>query len=586
MGVATKSLLFTPNTQAGWDPGFHSLDVYKWRLEQVPFYNTTRPYSELSYIIGSKIEQVIEVFHTQNIRPHWNAQFRYRLTNSPGFVKNLKSNHNNYLVTSWYQSVNKRYNNFFVILANHLQAGENGGLRSDTNYLDDPVYKDRYNIPTKIGGEPEFGRDFFSTSINTGNRYREFKALLRQQYDLGRKDSIVNDSSVIPLFYPRLRFEHTIQYNTYKYQFIDYYEPGTNSPDSSYYFDSYNLQIPFNDSFNFRDFWKELVNDFSIYTFPDANNLQQYFKVGAGLQNLTGYFLQGTSGQPNKSNFYNFFGHAEYRNRTRNLKWDIEAYGKLYFTGFNAGNYQVRGSLSRNFGRRLGNLALGFENVNRTPSFLFDSRSSFYLEPQSVDFGNENTSHFFGVINNPWLKLNLSAHYYLISNYTYFTEFYKPQQEEALFTFLRIGAQKVFRIGRYWNWYADLFLQQKTGNVQLNTPQVFTRQRIAFEGHFFKNLNVSTGLEMRYHTPYNADNYSPIHGQFFYDDSTRISNLPDISLFLHFRIRSFRIYSRLENLNTIDDQDGISFTNNNFAARNYPTPGLWFRIGIYWGFIN
>ena len=43
--------------------------------------------------------------------------------------------------------------------------------------------------------------------------------LMRQQYDLGQKDSIVvNDTTVVPLFYPRVRFEHTISYNTYKYR--------------------------------------------------------------------------------------------------------------------------------------------------------------------------------------------------------------------------------------------------------------------------------------------------------------------------------------------------------------------------------
>ena len=69
-------------------------------------------------------------------------------------------------------------------------------------HLKDPDLNDRFNIPTKLGGDPAFGSNFFSTDVGTGNRYSEFTVLLRQQYDFGKKDSIVTDSTVIPLFYP------------------------------------------------------------------------------------------------------------------------------------------------------------------------------------------------------------------------------------------------------------------------------------------------------------------------------------------------------------------------------------------------
>ena len=80
------------------------------------------------------------------------------------------------------------------------------------------------------------------------------------------------------------------------------------------------------DTFLLRDQWKELSNDFSIYQFPDAKNLHQFFKVGATLQNIS---LENSKGS---KKFFNVFGHAEYRNRTRNQKWAMQAVGKLYFT--------------------------------------------------------------------------------------------------------------------------------------------------------------------------------------------------------------------------------------------------------------
>jgi hypothetical protein len=585
-GTASRSLLFSPKFNAGWDAGFHSFDIYKWKLEKVRFFNTTRPYSELNYALGARSEQMIEVLHTQNIKPNWNFLFQYRMINSPGFFKNQKTNHNNYVFSSLFRSVNQRYSNYFVLLANKLQASENGGIMDTANFLDNPIYKDRFNIPTKIGGDSPYGTNFFNTTIGSGNKYTESTILMRQQYDLGKKDSLVTDSTVIPLFYPRLRFEHTISYSSYKFLFSDApYVSNTGYvyvPDSAYYQDQYGLTITPGDTVRYRELWKELVNDFSIIQFPDAKNLQQFIKLGAGIQNLSGELPSG------KKNFYNVFGHAEYRNKTRNLKWDIEANGKLYFTGLNAGDFQLYGSLQRYAGKKLGYLQLGFENANRSPSFIFDNRSTFNVSGGTQDFKKENNSHFFASILNPALKLKLAGHYYLLTNYTYFSEYYKQQQAEGLFNVLQVSLQKTIKLGKKWNWHADVYFQQVIGNAPVNVPTVFTRNRIAYEGKLgYKNLSIAFGAEVRYHTSYKADGYSPVLGQFYYHDSVSVSNnLPDIAGYVHFRIKGIKIYIRAENLNTARNLDGFGFTNNNLAAAGYPYPGLNIRFGIFWSFVN
>jgi len=582
LGNASKSILFSPNLQPGWDPGFHAFDIYKWKPEATRFFNTTRPYTELNYLLGSRTEQIIAVMHTQNVKPNWNASFQYRFLNSPGFFQNQNTNHNNILFSSWYEANSKRYNNYFFVLANHLQSVENGGIKNDTDYLKNTLsYKNRFEIPTVLGGDQAFTTNFFSTNIKTGNRYNEVTALMRQQYDLGKKDSLVTDSTVVRLFYPRLRFEHTIQYNTYEYRYFNFI--ASSIADSEYYHDNYGITINPGDTISLRDRWKSMVNDFSIYQFPDAKNLQQFVRLGATFQTLKGEFENGNS------SFYNLIFHAEYRNKTRNQKWDAEIFGNFYSAGFNSGDYNAHISLKRFVGKKnQGYAEIGFENVNRSPSFLFDTRSSFYLDTTATSFNKENSSHIFASLYQPALNIKLSGDYYLISNYSYFTDYYKPAQYGPLFNFLQISAQKIFKLSKHLTWYADVYLQQKTGAAPLHVPLIFTRNRLAFEGNFFRNLNLSTGLELKYHTPYKADNYSPVLGQFFYQDSITISNSPDISAFVHFRIRSFKAFVRVENLNTmqVTKGGGFGFTNNNLAAPGYPYPGLQFRLGIWWSFVN
>lgn len=593
-GNAAQPFLFTPRMKSGWDPGFHAFDIYKFTIDKARFYTTTRPYSELNYLLGTRSEQFIEVMHTQNIRPNWNAQFRYRLVNSPGLFRNQKSAHNSYALTNWVQSKDKRYNNYIAIIANKLQNTENGGMEN-SGYIDTASFAQRDRIPVKLGGDTRYSADFFNTNVATGNKYADFNALMRQQYDFGRKDSLVTDSTVIPLFFPRVRLEHTIRYSRYTYMFSD----AAASAAPEFYQQHYDINVG-NSAFFKRDDWTEMVNEFSIYTFPDAKNTQQFIKLGAGMQNLKGKFDTLAREHPldlisdrESDSYYNVYGQGEYRNRTKNQKWDMMAYGKFYFIGLNSGDYEASASIQSTLGKKIGSLMLGGQNVNRTPSFIMmDPISSFNLmRATSPSLNKENITHLYANIYQPVIKLGLSGHYYLITNYSYYTDFYKINQYSTLFNYFQVGANKVFETGRtkQWKWRAELYFQQVLGNAPVNVPSIYTRHRLGYEGKLgFPKLNIAMGFEAKYRSNYKGDNYSPLTGQFFYQDEYTVQyRLPSIAAYVNFRINSFKAFVRAENLNTIRSLDGSwGFTNNNFAAPDYAYPGLLIRLGIFWGFVN
>lgn len=578
LGNATNSMIFTPRLNSGLDPGFHAYDVYTYKDYETKFYNTTRPYSELIYQLGSRLEQVIGLSQTQNILPNWNAAFSYRLINSAGVYQNQNTNHNNYRFSSWYQSPNKRYQNFLILLGNKLESGENGGIGTEEDYL--ATVSQRGSIPTQLGLNTGGNRNFLSSDIRTGAKYTDATYLMRQQYDLiGDKDSIVTDSSVIPLFYARLRAEHTISYKTVKYRFSDM----DAYVDSIYYATKYNMigmGVP-NTTYIIQDLWTDLTNDFSLYQFPEAKNSQQFIKAGAAFQMLTSSFDTGIT----KSNYHNFMVHGEYRNKTRNQKWDVEAVGMLYINGLNAGDYNAHISLRREISKKIGSLTLGFSNANRTPSFIYDTLSSFYLGDKNRNFKKENNTEIYGIIDLPRLKARITGRYTLLSNFSYFTQLKQAEQYPTVFNILQLTAEKQFRIGGNWNWRTWLVLQQPTGDPPLNLPVFLTRNQIGYDGNLgFKNLLISFGFEFRYYTPFRADAYSPLQGQFYYQsDSTAKLDFPETAFYLHFRIKSFTAYLRAENLNTY--QKG-GFTKNNIISPNYPYPGLQIRIGVYWSFVN
>jgi hypothetical protein len=580
MGTASRSLLFEPYMKSGWDHGFHAFDNYNFTIAETRFYNTTRPFAELNYMLGAQAEQFIRLMHTQNIKPNWNVAIEYRLINAPGVFQNQTSNHNNYRFTSWYQGPKKRYQNFVVLVGNKLQSGENGGIKKDKDYLNDSVaYSERFSIPVELGPDQTAlgGRNPFNVNIPVGSFYTNATYLFRQQYDLGQKDSLVlNDTTTVPLFYPRLRLEHTISYSTYKYRFRD------NEADSVRYDSLYGIQLnALTDTFFLQDQWRVLTNDFSIYQFPDAKNAQQFARAGASLENITGILDSGRI----EKKYHNFFVHAEYRNRTRNQKWDIEANGKFYINGLNAGDYEAYISLKRIIGRQTA-LQVGFQNTNRTPSFVYDSLSTFYRKPRE-DFDKENITTIFGSLDIPKIKLNLSAQYYLMTNYLFFVGYQQPVQTNTLFNVLRVQLAKQFTIARNFHWRTWVVMQQRIGNGPLNLPFLTTRNQVGYDGSLsFKNLATSFGLEFRYFTSYKAPTWSPFAGQYTFQDTATVRlNAPDIAAYLHFRIKTFTAYVRAENLNTFDFARG-GWLRNNVPTRGYPYSGLQIKVGIWWAFVN
>lgn len=570
-GAAAFPLVFKPFAKPGWDPGFHAFDIYKFKLAETKFYRTTGPYSMLGYQIASGKEQMIQAVHTQSPRPNMNFGFEYRLINAPGFFVTQNTNHNNIRFSGIYGGKRKRYNGSVILISNAIKASENGGITSDA-FLKDPNRKERFSIPVNLGGALPFQPNPFQASVKTGNTYKERIFFLRQSFDIGKRDSVaVNDSTTEYLFYPKLRMQHTFTASTNIYQFKDALA------DSALYRDWYgiNFSKPV-DTIELFEIWRSFTNDFSLIQYPDTKNASQFILAGASLQNLRATLKNI------HYNFYNVMLHGEYRNRTRNKLWDVLLKGEYYLNGLNSGDYSAQAGLSRFFNKKFGDVNLHFSNVNRTPSFIFDNRSSFNLGNVN-DYKKENITSFGATATNPLFKMGFNN--YLLTNYAYFSDYYHSRQYNKPINILQVFASKKFRLTKNINYYADAAVQQTDKSSPIRVPFIFTRSRIAYEGKLYKNLNVSTGLELRYYTPYKANNYSPLLGQFSPQDSITISNTPDIAAFLHFRIKGFTAYLRGENLNTVSFTNGFGFLNNNFAAPHYPTPGLIIRLGIRWWFV-
>jgi hypothetical protein len=573
LGTATKSYIFNANTQPGWDAGFHAFDAYNFTLEQTAFYQTTRPYTEFGYLLGGKGEQMVEVKHTQNKTNQLNFAFDYRFSNAPGNVKNQNANTNNMRITAHFQSKRKRYESFFAMIFNTTASSENGGLVKPV-LLDSLSLNDPFELETRLGISGASFRNPFNTSIATGNTYNKNTFDWKQTYDFGQKDSIVKDTIVTHLFYPRLRLQNEVKIQTSSFSFSDA------NPNAYNYYQYFGVMYDTAYKVKFTDNWRILTNEFSIVSYPEKMNSNQFLQVGAGYSQMTASF-NGVDGWDN----YDIYGFGLYKNKTRSQLWDLEASGKLYLNGFHAGDFNAGASLFRVLTKKETFVRLSFQNINRTPSLNSIGVTQFPIVGlKSIQ--KENATILDGIIGNNNSGWNASASYQLISNFQYYATGFKPIVYNKVLNYIRGQIEHRVGLTKHINWYDQITLQILDPNAPVNIPLILTRQRLAFEGNFYKNLFLSTGLEVIYHTSYKADAYMPFTGQFYLQNSYTTQNRPTANAYLNFMIKRFKGYVRLENLNTLLPTSKIYGNSYNFTAQNYPTAGLWLRVGIWWNFIN
>ena len=572
LGNASKSYLFNPLQRGGWDAGFRAYEAYNYTLAQTSFYQSTKPYTELGYLLGGKGEQLMEILHTQNKSKQFNYSFAYRFSNAPGNLKNQHANLNNMRIAANYQSKRKQYASYWVMLFNKSASSENGGLVNSA-LIDSLSLNNPYELETRLGISGASFRNPFNTNIATGTTYKENSFVWKQTYDLGQKDSVVKDTVTTYLFYPRLRFQNEIKYQSNQFLFADA------NPNSLNYDQYFNYKESVSTSMLFQDIWKRMTNEFSLVSFPEKTNPNQYLQVGIGYQQMkyNDTLIQWAN--------HDIYGLGVYKNKTKNLRWDIQADGKLFLNGYHAGDYEAQFSLSSILNKKGDKLALWAQNSNRTPSFNRLGITAFpLLQMPGID--KENIIEIGGLWERPKNGLLASVQYKLIQNYQYFSTGYQPMVYDKSLNYIRGSLSNKLRLSRFWNWYNELTLQMVDPNAPLHLPFILTRQRVAFEGNFFKNLYLSTGLELIYHSAYQPDGYLPLTGQFYLQDQYTTRNRPVANAFLNFRIKRFKGYIRMEQLNTLLATNKQLGTRYNFTAPNYPGTGTWLRVGIWWNFIN
>lgn len=583
IGVSQRPLLFEPSKTIGFDVGLHALDVYMLNPEDINYYNTRVPYTQLTLFngFGSSAEQLFKVTHTQNVKENWNVGFNLNFNGSKGFYSTSSVLGQNVsgldaAIFTWYESKSKRYNLLANATFNNLKAPETGSILNDSVYTSAP------------------GTVFFANSaqVRLPNSYTNWnnKSLyLKQFYYLGRIDSLnkgKDNSKVLPT----QRVAHTFHVTGGRYNYIQS-DPDTYNVFPDYYYSDKRSR----DSLTYTHIQNEFLYSFYLRS-KSVKFVKNELKLDLGLVHDLWHYAQYVS-----DTTLNQYG-AKYihQDRVQNTTFqDITLKAKLGYRfsdrialdadfrqiaqGRDFGNYFYDAKLTLAGGKKAGKIILEAYTQNSSPPLIYtDWISNHYIFHN--DFSNQKTTSLsFNYVNNP-LQLDIKAEYFLISNYLYFTADQGGNDAHPTQLGNDINLLKI-SIGKNLRWrslhFDNFIVYQKTDyQSTLRTPELYTYSNLYISKTLFNILQSSFGVDVRYNSQYVAPSYAVDIGQFYNGPDVTFTSYPLARVYFKATLQRTNLFVAYDYANQNLSSKGY------YTVNRYPQQNALLKFGVSWTFYN
>jgi hypothetical protein len=268
--------------------------------------------------------------------------------------------------------------------------------------------------------------------------------------------------------------------------------------------------------------------------------------------------------------------------------------GRFYFSGDYAGNFKVDGHVSRKVWKEAAQFSANLQQSLGSATYNYTHYQNAYTNTVS-NFDKESQTIFNATLDIPKVRLKSGYRNTLIGNYLYTNSAQLPVQYKGAFSINSVWLSKTFKLG---NFYIDneWVYQQLPINVPINVPAISGRHQFSYDRDAFKRrIKLSTGFDVRYHSAYNVAGYSAVLNRFYYQQSAYVANFPELSVFFNFRVRHFRAFFMIDQLQQAFTKNAVLFTapsvNNFYSDGIARTPvfaaqNVMFRFGFNWVLLN
>lgn len=504
---------------------------YDQLAEGIGYYYARSPYVSAFYSFGSRQNQTLRLFHTQNFGKNFNYAIRYNRDQSLGFMRNNVVNDNN--VSLSLHSEIPRWQ--FRLKATYFQktTNESGGLNDPDTSL--TGQRSLELIPVNISSSEKKAKGFFASwdqriFFDTTNKGWFYFC----NHDIySNAHTYVESGSSVTNFYDNVYFDSTETGFTQKFNSTSHtIGVGQQFPKFSWLATTY-----------FR---------YSEYSQHELLRIQRNYWVKGG---------------------FNYNGD----------KIDWGADGRIAYLGTQQGNFKVKGhfyytdtSYQLKINARLSSLDPYLEHQYMNANNFQWNQSLSSVQKFWVD-----------IQNNLWgEKLMIGLGYVAAKDEVYFSTNspeLRPEiyNETAHLIYLSLGTHL-----KFWkiHWIANVKGQYSRDLEVFNYPLLDASTRLYFDGAVFKSkkLRIQTGLDLHYYSGVNNFGYMPFLDEYYYRPGYQdVGNVFYFDYFLNFKVSSVDVFAKLYHWNA-----GWMQSQPVYLAHQYPVSPLHFRVGLRWQFLN
>jgi len=524
-------------------PGFVASAKYTdfWTHEQVPFFLTPSPYSDISYLNGVSQGQMLNAVFATNINPHLNTAVGYRGLSSLGLYKRSVVNSGRFFGSADYHSKSNKYFLKFYYFTYQKDNEENGGIKEREQFENGgEVFKDRSRIDVNL--------------MDAESNTKHHRLFIGQEYRLlDNKIHLINN----------------ILYRSEMFQF-------TEAAPNTLLFGEAQTTSAVNDSI-----YRKVFENFSGVQFQYKS-----VELETGLRYIYQFYstdslkVIGTHTYPKFLEYYD-------------MSWDSKAKFKLdkflissqldvAFTE-NLAGYYLQAETKYNFNEEL-SASAELISASTRPDMKFILYQSAYNKYNwyHPEYKNELSQQVKLQINhNKYGRVKLQQN--IVNYYTYFGLDSLPHQDKTGIKYTGLTYSK--------DWHAwklglstDIHLQKVLdGKEILSLPSYVFRSSLYFSDYYYtRNLFVQTGFTFKYFDAYYAPAYHPVMGDFVLQNRQKIGAYPVVDYFFNFKVKRFRFFFKLEHLNALLEYQTPTY----YAAPLQPTRDFSVRFGLRWIWFN
>jgi hypothetical protein len=496
------------------------------------FFNTNNRFTNLQYVIGSGKEQYLDVLHSQNVIHQLNISLNYMRLSSEGFLRRQFTRQSSFEFYPWYYSKNRKYSAFAYINLKNNDIQENGGLGIDS-----------LSVPNN---------DLNLLSINLLNARNESR---KSSGEFAQKIQLLNLADDTSLF--KHAFVHKLGIYDEKNTYSDT-DPENNFYPTIYY-----------DSTSTKDILKiNRINNIFKYIFlPNVSTSTSIYLIND---------LMDVSQRSLDTTLYNYYSGLNFNHHIKHLNFGLR--GEYCFSGTNQNDFLIHSNINYNWHN---NYIITFDYFKKStyPDFMYSvfqsNHFSWYNIPDRINTSNYSISAHVKRIDS-----FISTEYTTISNYAYFNENVQPRQFNGEIKRFGIQLKNLIKTGNF-GLESKIIFQKVNEETIINIPELTYFGTLFYQNFLFENaLFIRTGVELEYISSFKGDKYMPAVRQFYIQNEIMVGNYPKINLFINFKIKTARIFLKVENLNSGIEEDFY------YTVPHYPMPGRVFKLGINWMFFD